>query len=159
MNGLEDLVERLIRSQMEFVIVGGFAVMAHGATLVTQDLDICCPFSEDNLSALAQAVADLHPVHRMTPQRLLFEATPGLSESLKNLYLGTDLGALDCLGEVLGVGGFEEVRKRSVEVSFESGPCRVMDIDALIAAKCAMNRTRDRQAILQLKAIKERKGV
>jgi hypothetical protein len=134
MPNLEDIVERLIRSHVEFVIIGGFAVLTHGASLMTEDVDICCPFSEENLRALESAVRDLHPAHRMTPQRLPFELTPGLARDLKNLYLATDLGKLDCLGEVLG-------------------------IDALIEAKAATNRTRDRMAILQLKAIKERQGL
>ena len=159
MSSLEDIVERLIRAHVEFVVVGGFAVLAHGASLMTEDIDICCPFSEENLQSIESAVRDLHPVHRMTPQRLPFELTPNLSASLKNLYLGTDLGKLDCLGEVLGIGGYDEVKQRSVEIKFESGPCRVLNIDALIEAKAATNRTRDRMAILQLKAIKERQGL
>ena len=158
MSNLEDLVDRLIRARMEFVIVGGFAVLAHGASMMTEDLDVCCPFSEDNLKALWSAVHDLHPVHRITPQRLPFELTPELRIGLKNLYLATDLGKLDCLGEILGVGGFDEVSRGSVEIRFESGGCKVLGIDALIQAKAATNRTRDRMAILQLKAIKERTG-
>jgi hypothetical protein len=158
MNNFEDLVDRLIRAQMEFVIVGGFAALTHGASMMTEDVDVCCPFSERNLNALQAAVSDLHPVHRMTPQRLPFVATLELSANVKNLYLATDLGKLDCLGEILGLGGFDEVKRRSVEIRFDSGPCRVLDIDALIDAKFATNRTRDRMTILQLKAIKERRS-
>jgi len=158
MSNLEDLVDRLIRARMDFVIVGGFAVLSHGASMMTEDLDVCCPFSEDNLKALWSALSDLHPVHRMTPQRLPFEVTPELPVGLKNLYLATDLGKLDCLGEILGVGPFEEVNRSSVEIRFESGCCKVLGIDALIKAKLATNRTRDRMAVLQLKAIKERTG-
>jgi hypothetical protein len=159
MSDLEDIVERLIRSHVEFVLIGGFAVLAHGASLMTEDVDVCCPFTEQNLRAIESAVRDLHPVHRMTPQRLPFVLTDDLVSSLKNLYLGTDIGKLDCLGEVLGIGDFEEVKSRSVEIKFESGPCRVLNIDALIEAKATTNRTRDRMAILQLKAIKERQGL
>jgi hypothetical protein len=158
MSNLEDLVDRLICAQMEFVIVGGFAVLAHGASMMTEDVDVCCPFSERNMNALWSGVRDLHPVHRMTPQRLPFEVTPELCSSLKNLYLATDLGKLDCLGEIPGVGAFEEVHRRSVEIRFESGVCRVLGIDALIDAKLTTNRTLDRMAVLQLKAIKERTG-
>ena|SRR5688572_1208788 len=159
MSELEDIVERLIRSHVEFVLIGGFAVLAHGASLMTEDVDVCCPFTEQNLRAIESAVSELHPVHRMTPQRLPFVLTPELISSLKNLYLATDLGKLDCLSEVLGIGGYAEVKRRSIEINFESGPCRVLGIDALIEAKAATNRTRDRMAILQLKAIKERKSL
>jgi hypothetical protein len=44
MQNLSELTRRLIASQVEFVLVGGFAAAAHGVTLVTRDVDICCRF-------------------------------------------------------------------------------------------------------------------
>ena len=73
---------------------------------------------------------------------------------LKNLYLKTDLGVVDCLGEVLGVGNFDEVFKNSVEVELPYGKCRILDIDALIRAKEAMNRNHDKITVMLLKKIK-----
>jgi len=64
-----NLLQRLVRARVEFVIVGGYAGVVHGCTYVTQDVDICCGFSPANLLALQEAVSDLHPVHRMTPGR------------------------------------------------------------------------------------------
>jgi len=58
--------------------------------------------------------------------------------------LKTDLGVVDCLSEVLGVGNFEEVLENSVEVELPYGKCRILDIDSLIRAKEAMNRDHDR---------------
>jgi len=159
MSQLNKLVERLIVSRVEFVLIGGFAAIAHGVSLMTQDVDVCCPFGAQNLRAIEAAIADLHPVHRMTPQKLPFVLTDELCASLKNIYLDTDLGPLDCLSEVLGIGNFAEVKKRSIEVTLPVGICPVLDIDALIAAKAATNRTRDRMTISQLKAIKERQGL
>ena len=49
--------------EFDFVVVGGYAVVAHGGTLVTQDLDVCCDFSADNLLRMQEALGDLHPVH------------------------------------------------------------------------------------------------
>jgi hypothetical protein len=156
---LNKLVERLISRRVEFVLVGGFAAVAHGVTLMTQDIDVCCRFRPENLRAIEAAVVDLHPVHRMTSQKLPLILTDELCASLKNLYLDTDWGPLDCLSSVLGIGDFDEVKRRSIEVAITAGTCRVLDIDALIEAKSATNRTHDRMTILQLKAIKERKGL
>jgi hypothetical protein len=155
---LNQLVQRLITARVEFVLVGGFAAIAHGVSLMTQDVDVCCPFNPENIRAVHAAVGDLHPVHRMTPQKLPFVWSLELCSGLKNLYLDTDFGPLDCLSSVLGVGEFEEVKRRSIEAPMPLGACLVLDIDALIDAKFATNRTRDRMTILQLKAIKERKG-
>lgn len=153
---LESLLERLIRRDVEFVIVGGFAALAHGVSLMTEDIDICCPFSEGNLRKLEQAIADLHPVHRMTPHRLPFQLTPDLVPALKNLYLRTDLGVLDCLSNVKGLGDYPAVKEVSIPLALPIGTCRLLGIDALIKAKEAMGGPRDQQAILQLKAIQER---
>src|SRR5882672_3807483 len=153
---LESLVDRLIRQQVEFVIVGGFAAVAHGVTLLTQDIDICCRMGPENLLKLQAAIADLNPVHRMTPQRTPLKVTTANCVELQNLYLDTDYGQLDCLGTVLGIGDYDEVEKQSVKINLPGGECRILGIDGLIKAKHAMNRTRDKQTVLQLKAIKER---
>ena len=152
MQNLSELTRRLIALQVEFVLVGGFAAVAHGVTLVTRDVDICCRFSEANLMRIQRAFADLHPVHRSRPDMSL-ELTPEQCASLKNLYLKTDLGVVDCLAEVLGVGNFEEVLKHSVEVELPYGTCRIIDIETLIRAKEAMNRDHDRITVKHLKEI------
>ena len=152
MQNLSELTRRLIESQVEFVLVGGFAAVAHGVTLVTRDVDICCRFSETNLMRIQKAFADLHPVHRSRPDMPL-ELTAAQCADLKNLYLKTDLGVVDCLGEVLGIGNFEEVLKHSVEVELPYGKCRIIDIETLIRAKEAMNRDHDLITVKHLKEI------
>ncbi len=157
MADLEQLLERLSASGVEFVVVGGFAAVTHGATLLTQDLDICCDFSPGNLMRLQQAVADLHPVHRMSPTRRPLAITPSSCAGWKNLYLDTDLGQLDCLSSIDGVGDFTCVRRRSFRIRLHRETIRVLTLDALIRAKEAMGRPRDREAVLQLRAIRERR--
>lgn len=156
MHDLVELLRRLHNANVEFVIVGGFASVLHGVTLVTQDIDICCRFTEGNLCKLQSALSGLHPAHRMTPKKLPLELTAELCARLQNLYLVTDAGTLDCLSEVLGVGKYEDVAKESVVVELPFGECRVLNIDALIRAKEAMNRPHDRITVAQLRAIKEK---
>jgi len=150
------LLTRLRASGLEFVIIGGVCVVYHGALLATFDLDICCPFGEENLRRIESAVADLHPFHRLTANKLPLELSRSAYGELKNLYLETDLGRLDCLSEVLGVGDFEAVLKRSILASFSYGQFRFLDLDALIASKNATGRERDVATVRSLLAIKER---
>ena len=49
-----DLLKRLTEADVDFVIVGGFAGVIYGCTDVTQDIDICCDFTADNLLALQE---------------------------------------------------------------------------------------------------------
>jgi hypothetical protein len=157
MQNLSELTRRLIAAEVEFVLVGGFAAAAHGVTLVTRDVDICRRFSEPNLMRIQKAFADLHPTHRRRTD-LPLQLTPELCASLKNLYLKTDLGAVDCLGEVLGIGNFDEVLKNSVELQLPRGNCRIISIDALIRAKEAMNRNHDRITVHYLNKIKQQQS-
>ena len=155
MQNLAELTKRLITGNVEFVLVGGFAAIAHGVLRSTRDVDVCCRFSEENLMRIQMALADLHPVYRPRTD-LPLELTPELCGSLKDLYLKTDLGILDCLGEIKGVGGFEDVARHSVELELPIGRCRVIDLDTLIIAKEAMDRDHDRLTVRDLKEIKKR---
>ena len=93
----------------------------------------------------------------MTPQKLPFEITTQNVGTLRNLYLNTDIGTIDCLSEVTGIGDYAAVLSQSIEVELPSGRCHVLGIDALIRAKQAVNRTQDKIAIAQLLAIRERR--
>jgi hypothetical protein len=148
-----DLLGRLNRQKVEYVIIGGFAAILHGGTIVTEDVDICCRFTSGNLLRLQKAFSGFHPVHRITPKRLPLRLTAKNCRGLKNLYIETDWGVVDCLGEVLGIGDYAAVRKESVVVKLPFGSCRVLSLDALIKSKEAMNRPRDREAVIQLRAI------
>ena len=150
------LLSRLKQHAVEFVIIGGVCGVMHGVPLVTKDLDICCRFSPENLYRIQASVKDLHSYHRLAANRLPLELTDELCSRLKNLYLQTDLGKLDCLGEVAGVGSYEQALKRSVSYRLSYGEFRILDIDALIAAKEAVGRDRDREAVRYLVAIKEK---
>lgn len=150
------LLQLLLQHQVEFVIIGGVCGIMHGVTLVTTDLDVCCRFTASNLYRIQTAVRELHPYHRLAANKLPFELTDELCSRLKNLYLQTDLGKLDCLGEVAGVGGYETVLKNSVSFSLSYGDFRILNLDAAIASKEAVGRPRDLEAARQLRAIRER---
>ncbi len=152
-----NLLERLIKNGVKFVIVGGFAGVVHGCTYVTQDLDICCDFSPANLLLLQKAISDLDPVHRMTPNRKKLKLSDKTCAQLKNLYLDTKKGQLDCLSFIDGLGDYSRAKQESELIEVEDMKIRVLNLDALIKTKKAMNRPRDMAAILQLESIKRLK--
>ena len=152
------LLSLLQEQKVEFVIIGGVCGVLHGASLVTLDLDICCRFTRENLRQIEAAVKNLHPRHRLTANKLSFELTDELCGSLKNIYLNTDLGVLDCLSEVSGIGNYEQVLQRSVPHALSYGEFRILNLDALITAKSAVGREKDLDAVRLLRAIKERKA-
>jgi hypothetical protein len=153
MGDLQGLLDRLIEHGVDFVVIGGYAAVAHGSPMMTVDVDICCDMSPANLLRLQGAIDDLHPVHRMVPERRPLALTKRSCEGLRNLYLDTDWGQLDCLGEVTGLGGYDAVKPQSILVDLESGACRILSLAALIKAKEAMGEPKDQQAVAYLKAI------
>ncbi len=153
MEHLTQVLELLNREKVEFVLIGGLAAVVHGAPLVTRDVDICIPFTKANLLRLEKALAGLNPFHRQTPKRIPFSVAADFQRGLKNLYLRCDLGVLDCLGEVLGLGNYREVKRCSIRIELPVGACRVLSLPALIRAKEAAGRTQDKLALLHLKRI------
>jgi len=156
-NDFVNLLERLVNNGVEFVIVGGFAGVVHGCSYVTQDIDICCDFSPVNLLALQKAISDLDPVHRMTPNRKKLNLTDKTCAQIKNLYLDTKKGQLDCLSFIDGLGDYNRARQESELIEVEDMKIRVLSLNALIKSKRALNRPRDKAAILQLESIKRLK--
>ena len=152
------LLKRLQDHQVEFVVIGGVCGIMHGVTLVTTDLDVCCRFVPTNLYRIQAAVKDLHPYHRLAANKLPLELTDELCSRLKNLYLQTDLGKLDCLGEVAGVGAYDAALANSVVFRLSYGDFRVLNLDAAIASKEAVGRPRDLEAAKQMRAIRERQS-
>jgi len=153
---LTRITRRLAEYQVEFVIAGGLGTFMHGSSLMTRDVDVACRMEPDNLLRLFEALETLRPVHRMTPQRLPFTRGQAEQGGLKNLYLSTDWGQLDCLGEIKGIGGYTECFARSEALDLDGAEIRVLTLDALIEAKRAMGRPRDLHAVLELEAIRER---
>jgi len=158
MSDLLGLLRRVSQAGIDFVVVGGFAGIVHGCSYVTQDIDICCVFAPDRLLALQQVLADIHPVHRMTPGRQPLELTAENAGEFKNLYLDTDLGRLDCLSTIEGLGEYAQVKQASELFEVEGLRLRVLTLDALIQTKQALNRPRDREMLRQLQALRELRG-
>ncbi|MEN6383901.1 MAG: DUF6036 family nucleotidyltransferase [Phycisphaerales bacterium] len=150
-----NLIDKLRDSNVQFVIIGGLAGIVHGTTRTTQDVDICCKFTPENILKLFNAIKDTHPVHRMNPGRPVLDLNPVNVKNFKNLYLDTDIGQLDCINEVQGIGDFEEVFKNAVTINIDERNYQVLSIDALIKSKQSLNRPQDKLDILQLEAIKQ----
>jgi hypothetical protein len=153
---LKALLARLIAEKVEFVVVGGVAAVARGSCRATFDLDVAVRLSQENLSRLHAAVADLHPRHRMHPDRPPWDLQPDDASRFRNIYLTTDLGTLDCLGDVAGLGEYTAVLDWSDDIESGSGVVRMLTLDGLIRAKQVLTQPKDREHLAELKAIRER---
>jgi predicted nucleotidyltransferase len=156
---LNNLLQVLLKKNIDFVLIGGFAGVVHGSTQVTRDLDICAAITSNQITLLRDALKDLNPRHRMNPgHKPSFLSEPKEPSNLKNIYLETDLGILDILSSVTGVGEFEQVKKNSVEIELYGRKCRVISLEALIEAKKKMGRPKDKLLVAELEAVRRKRS-
>ena len=151
---IEKLLKALYDQELEFVIIGGAAAVLHGSAYVTGDLDICYSREKENLKRLATALASFDPSLRGAPKDLPFQLD---ADSLKSGLnsLTTDLGDLDLLGEVVGLGGYADVLAFSEELELFGMRCKILTLEGLIKSKQAVGRAKDLRLLPELEALLE----
>jgi hypothetical protein len=148
-------VQALVDEGADFVIIGGWSAILHGSSSITNDLDICYSRSPDNLKRLAAALAAFHPRLRDLPEDLPFVWDKATLRNAAFLTRSTDLGAIDLLAEVTGLGSFAEVKANSISVQAFDREVWTLDLPALIRAKRAAGRAKDLQVLPELEGLLE----
>ena len=147
------LIAKLTDSGFEFVMIGGYAAVTYGSSQVTRDLDICAVLTNENIELLRRTLADWNPRHRMTPERLSFLKFPKVGELVNNLYLETDVGVVNILSSVIGVGDFARLKSTAEKFEVDGRVCWVISLPDLIAGKEAMGRGKDKLTAVELLVI------
>ena len=151
----EPILKQLSNHGVEFVLIGGMAMRAHGSACITEDLDICYRRTTENIQKIAKAFAPLHPYLRGAPPGLPFHFDPPTIQAGLNFTLTTDVGDIDLLGEVSGIGNYEKALVQSVDKASYGLVIHVLSIDGLIAAKKAAGRHKDHSHVLELIEMKK----
>jgi predicted nucleotidyltransferase len=153
------LLKILLDNEVEFILVGGMAAAVHGSTIITWDMDVYAPLTDENNARIVKSLSPLDPRFRMRPDKLPLYDDPTRLRGFRNINLVTDLGVLDILGEFGPFKTYDEALRHSVMMEVEGIPLRVLDLEPLIAAKKLANREKDWPMILLLERIlKERKA-
>lgn len=150
------LLNRLSDERVKFIIVGGMAMVSHGSAFLTVDLDVCYERSGENLEALVRALFPFHPYLRGAPTGLPFRFDALTLKAGLNFTFTTDVGDLDLLGEVKGVGRFEDALPGAIEYEIYERPTLIMGLSDLIRSKKAANREKDRIHLKELEELKKR---
>jgi len=121
--------------------------------------DICVAELDEARAAEARFVAAVHDLHarfRMRPDKMPLWDDPKRLHGFKNLYLLTDLGQIDFLGELPGICSYAELNGKTVSLDVGGFACRILDIDTLIAAKTIAGRPKDINGVYHLEAIRRK---
>ena len=157
MVSFRQLLRRLKDHEVDFIIIGGVAAHLLGSPMSTLDVNVCAPLTEENLTRILASIRDLHPMWRFRPDHKIPVDSLEQFRGFKNLYIDTDIGVLDVLGELPGIGSFDAIRERTEEVILDGTVYKVLDIDTLIAAKQVAGREKDRIGIDHLREVKRQR--
>jgi hypothetical protein len=146
-------VQTLVDAGVEFVIIGGWAAVLHGSSYVTRDLAICYSRRRENMKRLAKALAPFHPRLRDLSPDLPFVWDDATLNNETVFTLDTDLGKIDLLAEVSGVGGYDKVRENAVLMPAFEREVWLIDLESLIKAKRAAGRTKDLNLLPELESL------
>ena len=154
-----EILNALHAASVRFVVIGGYAMRAHGIADISQDIDVGYLRTPDNYAALAAAFSPYAPRLRVAglPDGLPFSFDVRTFNNTMNLPLQTDMGAVDLLGDIAGIDSFEGLWERATVSDLFGVPVRVASIDDLIAMKKAANRLKDQNHILELQTLRKLK--
>jgi predicted nucleotidyltransferase len=148
------LLRRLTEAGVDFVVIGGIAVVLLGSARYTKDLDITYATDSPNLDALGQVLIELRARLRGIEEDVPFVPDGRTLRRMMLLMLDTDAGWLDLLVEPTGGPTYDELRAHATEVELDGFKVRVADVEDMIAMKKAAGRLQDLADIEELEAIK-----
>jgi len=149
---LRRLLERLVESEVRFVLVGGLAVNAWGYIRATRDVDLVPDPSAENLERLDRLLKDLGG--KVDVDGRLLDAgaiSPFLRTGDRTLVV-TELGRVDILQGLPQVPSFTALDDKATDVEMDGLVVRVCSLDHLLAMKRASERPRDRDDLEALES-------
>jgi hypothetical protein len=148
------LLTRLADAGVDFVVIGGIAVVAQGHIRTTRDLDITYATTPTNLETLGRALVALDSRLRGVAEVVPFMPDGRTLRSAELLTLETSLGSLDLLAKPPGAPGYPELKARAETIDLDGRQVLIASIDDLIAMKRAAGRARDLDDIEALEEIR-----
>ena len=150
-----ELLAELLRHGVDFVVIGGFSLAAHGVIRGTKDVDIVPEPTEENLARLMTALEalDAEPlaIGDFRPDELVELTVENLTAG-GNWLLRTNLGRLDVMQHVPGMKSYHRLRADAVVPELpglEPAPS-FASYEDLVAMKQASGREQDLRDITEL---------
>lgn len=144
-----DFLEAFNKFDVEYILVGGYAVIFHGYNRTTGDLDVWVKKTPDNFLKIKKA---------------FFEFGMSLFNLDENLFMNSKVNdvftfgrppvCIDVLTNVKGLE-FNEAFINAKVVEFDKVLVRMIDFRDLMSAKRAANRTKDQDDIEHLENQRE----
>lgn len=147
----------LAENGVEYVLVSGAAMTARGMNYTTNDYDICYRVTSENMQRLIDALTPFNPKLRIESKGTTVSVyLDGYTlRGTPILPLATDVGNVDLLNRVEGVGDYDAVLQECTPLQIAEYSVPVLSYAGLALAKRAAGRMKDLMALPELEALAE----
>lgn len=138
------LLQVLNENEVEFVVIGGVAVGAHGFMRATRDLDLVPDRTSANIKRLSRALTTLEstlPSAGGRPYEPTRDEAP--LHMGASLTLQTRFGGLDIVQRIAGVPSWTALQADAVKSELLGEPVRICSLDHLRRMKSERGNDRD----------------
>jgi hypothetical protein len=150
------LIRALVRSEVDFVVIGGVAVVVQASPRFTRDLDISYATDAENLQRLGALLLALDARLRGVDDDVPFVPDARTLRHAQMLTLTTRDGDLDLLVDPPGSPGYPALRRHADVVDLDGDPVPIASLEDLIEMKRAAGRPQDELDIEALEAARAR---
>ncbi|MBO0768770.1 MAG: hypothetical protein J2O48_08825 [Solirubrobacterales bacterium] len=151
---LERLLNRLAQAGVDFVVVGGIAMVAHGSGRSTFDLDICYATDPANLQRLGDVLVELDAKLRGVPEQVPFVPDAQTLRRTVILTLRTTDGDIDLLVEPEGSPRYPQLKERAIRAELDGITVRIASLNDLESMKRAVGRPKDLTDLQEIETIR-----
>ena len=142
----KDMLHALSVERVRFLLVGAYALAAHGYPRATMDIDIWVMPSSQNADAVLRALRRFGaPLHNLTREDLQKDGTI--------FQIGVSPRRIDIITTASGLQ-FEDAYGKSLSLNIEGIELHILSIDDLIQNKRAVGRTKDMADVEALESLK-----
>jgi hypothetical protein len=145
-----EFVQTLSSRRVRYLVVGGYAVAAHGQPRYTEDFDVWVEPTLPNARRVARALADFgFPAY--------LEHTEELATLDRMTHIGVPPLRIDLMTSITGVASFRAAWARRIVVHLFGIDVPFLGLETLLANKRASGRARDQADLLLLEPPRTRR--
>jgi predicted nucleotidyltransferase len=146
-SGFGRILEDLNAAEVEYVLIGGIAMIRHGVVRATRDIDAVFEPTDDNVARIRDLIARWEATRPDGSAIRSEDIGPG-----RTIHLATPHGDLDLLSEKVAAIPFARLRGRAEMKKVDGVSAPICSLADLVALKRAAGRERDIADLADLEA-------